>query len=64
MTKDIKVTFSFEDRAQILDKESETLQTYSKFFNEKILPEMKDTERRKNQAIEEAYKIHICKPSY
>ena len=60
MPTDIKVTYAFEEHAQILDKNSEKLKAYTALFNEKILPEMVEVERRKNKAIEEAYKIHVC----
>lgn len=60
MPKNITVTYSFEKQSQILDKDSEELKAYIALFDEQILPEMIDVERRKNKAIEEAYKIRIC----
>ena len=60
MKKEIKIKYSFEARAKELNKDSEELQAYARFFDENIYPEMVEIEKRKNKAVEEAYKIRVC----
>lgn len=45
-----------------MDRESEELKTYKRLFEDEIIPEMKEVERRKTKAIEQAYKIRVCGP--
>jgi len=60
MPNNVEVKYSFEDIAEELNEDSEELNAYKKFFDEKILPAMIDAEKRKSKAIEEAYRIRIC----
>lgn len=60
MKKIIEVKYSFTKDAEIMDRESEELKAYKRLFEDEVVPEMKEVERRKTKAIEQAYKIRIC----
>jgi hypothetical protein len=59
MKQEIKVEFSFSKDAEILDRHSEELREYERYFEKKILPEIREIERRKTRAREKAYQIHV-----
>ena len=60
MKKVIEAKYSFTKDAEIMDRESKELKAYKKLFQDEVIPEMKEVERRKIKAIEQAYKIRIC----
>ena len=59
MKKEIELQYSFEGKAEILDRSSETLREYECYFEEKILPEIKEIEREKTESRKMAYQIRI-----
>jgi hypothetical protein len=59
MTQKIQVQYSFSSKAEILDRQSEELKDYETYFENEILPEVKEIEKRKNKAKEWAYRIGI-----
>jgi len=61
MKQKIKVQYSFEKEAKILDRESEELREYEEYFEKSILPEIREVERRKTRAREKAYQIHVSR---
>lgn len=50
MKKEIKLEYSFESRAEVLDRNSEKLREYETYFEEKILPEIKEIEKEKTES--------------
>ncbi len=59
MNRDIKVRYCFEERAKILRLDSKKLKDYAKHFEERILPEIKEIERKKSSANEFAYQLRV-----
>jgi len=59
MKREVKVEYSFEKKAEVMDIQSEELKAYEEYFDKKILPEIKEVERRKTKAREKAYQIHV-----
>ena len=61
MKQNIKVEYSFESTAEVLDRRSEELIEYEKYFEKNILPEIREVERRKTKAREKAYQISVSR---
>lgn len=59
MNKEIDIKYSFEKKAKVIEMGSEDTKQYEEYFDKNILPEIKEIERRKVLAREEAYKIRI-----
>ena len=59
MNKEIDIKYSFEKKAKVMEMGSEDTKQYEEYFDKNILPEIKEIERRKVLAREEAYKIRI-----
>ena len=51
--------YSFEKKAKVMEMESKEMKQYEEYFDKNILPEIREVERRKVLAREEAYKIRI-----
>ena len=64
MTQKIKVEYSFESKAEILDKQSEEIKEYESYFNNDILPEIQEIEKRKIKARERAYRIYVSMKTF
>ncbi len=64
MTKKIKVEYSFESKAEILDKQSEEIKEYESYFKNDILPEIQEIEKRKIKARERAYRIYVSMKTF
>jgi len=59
MKQDVKVEYSFAKNAELMDRESEELKEYERYFEKKVLPEIKEVERRKTKAREKAYQMYV-----
>lgn len=59
MRKEVKLEYSFEGTAEILDRNSEKLREYETYFEEKILPEIKEIEKEKTESRKVAYQIRV-----
>jgi len=59
MNREIKVEYCFEKKAKILERDSEKLTEYAKHFEEDVLPEIKEIERKKSSAKEFAYQLRV-----
>jgi len=59
MKREVKVKYSFEKTAEVMDFQSEEVKAYEEYFEKKILPEVKEVERRKTKAKGKAYQIHV-----
>ncbi len=59
MTEKVKVRYSFSSKAEIMDRQSEELKKYEIYFENEILPEIKEIEKRKVKAREHAYRINV-----
>ena len=59
MSRELKVEYSFAARAEVLERDSKELLEYEEYFKKEILPEMKEIEKRKVQAREKAYQLHV-----
>jgi len=55
MNQAIKVQYCFEEKAKILKRDSKKLTEYAKHFEENILPEIREIEKKKSSAKEFAY---------
>ena len=64
MTQKIKVEYSFESKAEILDKQSEEIKEYESYFKNDILPEILEIEKRKIKARERAYRIYVSMKTF
>jgi len=64
MTWKIKVEYSFESKAEILDKQSEEIKEYESYFKNDILPEIQEIEKRKIKARERAYRIYVSMKTF
>jgi gas vesicle protein len=64
MTQKIKVEYSFESKAEILDKQSEEIREYESYFKNDILPEIQEIEKRKIKARERAYRIYVSMKTF
>ena len=64
MTQKIKVEYSFESKAEILDKQSEEIKEYESYFKNDILPEIQEIEKRKIKARERAYRIYVSMKTF
>ena len=64
MTQKIKVEYSFESKAEILDKQSEEIKEYESYFKNDILPEIQEIEKRKTKARERAYRIYVSMKTF
>ncbi|MEA3415731.1 MAG: hypothetical protein U9R02_06170 [Thermodesulfobacteriota bacterium] len=64
MTQKIEVQYSFEGKAEILDKQSEEIKEYESYFKNDILPDMQEIEKRKIKARERAYRIYVSIKSF
>ncbi len=60
MNKEINIKYSFGKKAKIMEMGSENTRQYEEYFDKNILPEIKEIERRKILAREEAYKIRVA----
>jgi len=59
MSREVKVQFSFEKQAKVLDKSSEELKNYENYFEKNILPEIREIEKRKTTARDKAYQLRV-----
>jgi hypothetical protein len=59
MNREIKVEYCFEKKAKILERDSDKLTEYAKHFEENVLPEIKEIERKKSSAKEFAYQLRV-----
>lgn len=59
MKNEIEITYSFEVSADILQKDSEQLMQYEAYFDEQILPEIREVERRKVISRNKAYHMRV-----
>jgi hypothetical protein len=59
MSGEVEVQFSFEKRATVLEKSSEELMRYEKYFEKNILPDIREIEKRKTTAREKAYQLRV-----
>lgn len=59
MKQDVKVEYSFVKNAELMDRESEELKEYERYFEKKVLPEIQEVERRKTKATEKAYQMYV-----
>lgn len=59
MKRETRFAYSFEGKAEILDRDSETLREYEAYFEEKILPEIKEIEKEKTESRKVAYQIRV-----
>lgn len=59
MKKNIEITYSFEAEAQILDRSSKVLKEYEAYYNEHILPGIREVERRKTESRKIAYQLKV-----
>ncbi len=59
MKREIKVEYCFEKKAKILERDSDKLRDYAKHFEEDVLPEIKEIERKKSSAKEFAYQLRV-----
>jgi hypothetical protein len=59
MSGEVEVQFSFEKRATVLEKSSEELMSYEKYFEKNILPDIREIEKRKTTAREKAYQLRV-----
>jgi hypothetical protein len=59
MKNEIEITYSFEVSADILQKDSEQLMQYEAYFDEQILPEIREVERRKVISRNKAYHMMV-----
>ena len=64
MTQKIKVEYTFESKAEILDKQSEEIKEYESYFKNDILPEIQEIEKRKIKARERAYRIYVSMKTF
>ena len=64
MTQKIEVEYSFESKAEILDKQSEEIREYENYFKNDILPEIQEIEKRKIKARERAYRIYVSMKTF
>ena len=64
MTQKIEVKYSFESKAEILDKQSEEIREYENYFKNDILPEIQEIEKRKIKARERAYRIYVSMKTF
>ena len=60
MKRTIEVKYSFAKNAEVMDRNSLEIKEYRKTFQDEVIPEMEEIERRKTRAIEQAYKIRVC----
>ena len=60
MSREIEVQYCFEKKAKILERDSDELTEYAKHFNESVLPEIKEIERKKSSAKEFADQLRIA----
>ena len=59
MKKEIAVKYSFEANGKVLDRNSEELKRYEAHFEEKILPKIKEVERKKTESRNIAYQLKV-----
>lgn len=59
MSKEVKVQFSFEKQAKVLEKGSGKLKNYESYFEKSILPEIIEIEKRKITAKDKAYQLRV-----
>lgn len=59
MNQKIKVQYCFEEKAKILKRDSKKLKEYAKHFEESVLPEIKEIEKKKSSAKEFAYQLRV-----
>ena len=51
--------YCFEEKAKVLERDSEKLTEYAKHFDESVLPEIRKTEKKKSSAKEFAYQLRV-----
>jgi hypothetical protein len=59
MNQAIKVQYCFEEKAKILKRDSKKLTEYAKYFEENVLPEIREIEKKKSSAKEFAYQLRV-----
>ena len=59
MSREVKVQFSFEKQAKVLERSSEELKNYENYFEKNILPEIREIEKRKTTARDKAYQLRV-----
>lgn len=59
MSREVKVQFSFEKQAKVLERSSEELKNYEDYFEKNILPEIREIEKRKTTARDKAYQLRV-----
>jgi hypothetical protein len=59
MSDKLEFEFNFEAKSTIIDKNSQAMKTYETHFTEKMLPVLKEVERRKTRAREKAYQLRV-----